>query len=32
VLGAFAWIANAAPATDGGPGTLKFNIDDIQWQ
>jgi hypothetical protein len=32
VLGAFAWIANAAPPIDGGPGSLKFNIDDIQWQ
>jgi len=32
VLGGFAWIANAAPSADGGPGTLKFNIDDIQWQ
>lgn len=33
VLGGFAWIGNAVSATDdGGPGTLEFYIDDIQWQ
>ncbi|HEV3191059.1 MAG TPA: hypothetical protein VGY54_11205 [Polyangiaceae bacterium] len=32
LLGAFAWIGNAPSGTDGGPGTLEFYIDDIQWQ